>query len=195
MCDICYGYIYDTIIDPLPVTHILHKHIHIHRVKQCAEEIAMCFQKAIHTFKHYEMFFNLIEYHILLHYTDEDRPEILTCLKDATCWKHFSELYPEGAKEIKYAIDICMDHSITKNTLVKENTIQTFLSYILYIILSSIPKIHKEHTEKNNLQTHPSLGPVPLKQITEIREKLGLPVSNWERTVAEENEKKSFNYE
>jgi len=185
MCDKCYGYIYDTIVNPLPVTHLLHGHLHKPSLLKCAEELAYCFQRALNTFDNNEYFF--INYDEESHkiIVNEKNPSVVEFLEDELIWTNFLAFYPDGANEIIYASQVCVDNSITRKVYLSEQYIKHFLMDRLRILLSCIPGIHKQHTDKILYENIKSTGPASLTKISMIRSKLGLPPSKWEKEMAE----------
>jgi hypothetical protein len=186
MCDMCYGYMYDVIMSPLHTNHVLHKHIHQPLLLQHAEEITHCFQRALNTFDNDPLFF------IIMDESDECITAEMDYILKEQCedkwvWTKFSQLYPCGAVEVKYAIQICLDNYIFRKTSEPTKSVEAFLIDRLRLFLSMIPDIHMSHTVKCKLEPYHSLGPVSLDEIANIRSKLGLPVSNWERVAAIDN--------
>jgi hypothetical protein len=184
MCDMCYGYIYDTLINPLPSNHLLNEHIHRPSLLRCSNTLTECFKRALDVFDNDISFFIEIEMDEEAAILSEKDPRTREYMEDAWVWKKFNEQYPKSQMELKYALDICLDHSIARHTIAKEHVIQHFLMDRLRILLSSLPDIHTNHNTKMSYEKSKSLGPVPLKKIVEIRTKLGLPVSKWERETS-----------
>lgn len=185
MCDMCYGYIYDTLVNPLPVDHLLHGHLHKPSLLKCAEEIADCFQRALNIFDNHPLFFVNYDEESNSQIQSEKNPKVVEYLEDEWAWRNFLTFYPGGANEIIYASQICLDNSITRNVYLSEQYIHHFLIDRLRILLSCIPAIHKQHTDKIPYENIKSPGPAPLSKITKLRSNLGLPPSKWEKDMAE----------
>jgi len=175
----CFGFIYDTIINPLPLKHRLQGKIHFPSLLRCAEELSICFHRAIDNFDNNPLFFiNSVEeyeddYDLILYgeklVFDEDS-------KDNIAWKKFLKYYPKGADEIKYAIQIAVDNFICRNNPCAESIITDFFTKILRNLLCVIPSMHKNHVEKRNIEKSRSLGPVPFNKLADLRKKAGLPI-------------------
>lgn len=185
MCDKCYGYIYDTIINPLPVDHLLHGHLHKPSLLKCAEEVAYCFQRALDIFDNHPDFFLYTDFDTDFNIKNEKNPKVVEFLEDELVWNNFKKLYPEGAREIVYASQVCIDHSITRKVSISGQYIKHFLIDRLRILLSCIPAIHKQHTDKISYENIKSPGPASLTKISSLRSNLGLPPSKWEKEMAE----------
>jgi hypothetical protein len=183
MCDMCYGYIYDVIRLPIHDTDVLYKHLHYPSLLRHLEEITYCFQRALNIFDNNPLFFMIMDD------SDEDIiNESNHILKekeeDKLVWKKFLQYYPTGSAEINYAMNICLDNSVFRKTSEPARLIEQFLIDKLRLLLSILPDIHTAHIEKNTPEPSRSLGSAPLQKIVDIRSKLGLSVSNWEREKA-----------
>ena len=176
MCKMCYAYIYDTITNPLPVNHRLQGFIRLPSLKRCSEELATCFHRAIGKFDNNPLFFVMLD-------DADDRiefepdPTIRELMEDEWVWKRFYRYYPDGASELTYAIQVAIDNSIAKSTNRAEQIVINFFIDRLRILLSVIPLMHKNHTDKVSPERGGSLGSVPEEKIREIRTKAGLACS------------------
>ena len=194
MCDMCYGYIYDTLVNPLPVDHLLNGYLHKPSLLKCAGELADCFQRALNIFDNHPHFFINYSMENHMNIINEKNPKVVEFLEDEWAWSNFLVFYPEGAKEITYASQICLEHSITRKVSLKEQFIQHFLMDRLRILLSCIPAMHKQHTEKIPYDNVKSPGPASFVKIANLRASLGLPPSIWEKEQATKlMEKEYFN--
>jgi len=180
MCKMCYGYIYDTIVNPLPVGHRLLSYIRRPSLKRCAEELAACFLKALDNFDNNPLFF------VMLDDSDdciefEADPVIRELMEDEWVWKRFYRYYPYGASELTHAVQVAIDNSIAKSVSKAEQVVTNFFMDRWRILISVIPLMHKNHTDKLSAERGGSLGPVPDEKIREIRKKAGLTNSVVER--------------
>lgn len=181
MCDMCYGYIYDTLVSPLSADHLLIKHIHRPSLLRCSTKLANCFHKALEGFDNHPEFFVNMDPDDYMKFKSQNDPRMREFMEDNWTWDKFYKNYPMASENLTQCKEICMDSSITRHTFAHEHVIKNFLMDRLRIFLSQIPIIHKNHTEKSSYQNVQSPGPVPIKKIIEIRSKLGLPVSYLEK--------------
>ena len=180
MCDMCYSYIYDTLVNPLPLGHLLLRYIHRPSLLRCSSLLAKCFQKALDGFDNHPAFFMNMDEDDFIRFQSQKDPRIREFMEDTWVWNKFYKNYPAASENITHCKEICIDSSITRGTFANDYVIKNFLMDRLRIFLSQIPTIHKNHTEKSSYQTIQSLGPVPIDKLIEIRKKHGLPVSNLE---------------
>jgi hypothetical protein len=139
---------------------------------KCAEELTICFQRAIENFDNIPIFFMDFE-------TEEDHlygePPILNDTdKDEIIWRNFNFYYPKGVSELKYGIDVALENNIIRKSPFPQSIAYSFFKFRLRHLLTILPMMHKNHTEKTNPEKSRSLGSVPLSTITSIREKAGL---------------------
>ena len=171
MCNPCKNMIYDILIDPLQLTHLLHSYINTKSLRLCAVEVSDCFYRAVKDFPSGPEFFSE---------TYEQKIQILSSFDcDEIIWDRFHYRFPEFTDELKHAIDICIDSSVAKKTIIKEQLIKHFLMDKLRKILVLIPSVHREHTEKTRIDEYASLGPVDICKIISIRRSAGLPVDKY----------------
>jgi len=173
-CDMCYGYIYDTITVPLKIDNILQPYINNKSVKHCGDKLAACFQKAFDGFDNSPYF--------LYRFTPSNfNPVILDGFaEDAWVWSRFESDYPGPFKELVYAIQIALEHSVGRNTGIKEQLIKHFIMERFRILIKELPGIHKEHVQKIAYVSGGSRGPVPYEKLVVIRLKAGLPPPKYE---------------
>jgi len=105
-------------------------------------------------------------------------------LIDEFTWNKYNKYY-NGTEDLEHAIQVSLENSITRNVILREQLIRHFFMYKMGCLLMTLPDIHNEHLAKKQIRNVPSPGPVPLEKIINIRSKLGLPVSKWERETAE----------
>lgn len=170
-------------MSPLSVDHLLHGNIHMPSLKRCATQVAHCFHKALTAFDDDVELFTLIDQDNETIKAEKD-PLIQEFMEDKIIWDNFGVLYPNEFNDLNYAIEVCLDNSISRKTPFKEQIILQFLMDRLRTLASCILSVHTCHTLKIGCENSKSPGPVPLSQIYTIRSNLGLPVSNWERDTA-----------
>lgn len=178
MCEMCYGLIYDIIVSPLPLEHPLRSKISKIGISKCSSELAELFTKAISKFPHKSDFFAKPFY-------EEDPqdatgprvPNTIYCseVNDIFTWNRFYERYPEDSRFLDSAIDLSRDSGLIKRSFHTEVSIKEFLMYILRKILTLLPDIHYEHTNKRALPKSESRGEAPLWKINQLRDLQGLP--------------------
>jgi len=163
--------IYDILIDPLQVEHLLRNYINTNSLKLCASELADCFYRAVKDFPNGPEFF--IE-------TSEQKSNVLSSFDcDEIIWNRFHYRFPDFAHELQHAIDLCIDSSVAKKTIIKEELIKHFIMDKLRKILVLIPTVHREHTMKIRIGESASLGPADITKIIRIRRSAGLPVDTY----------------
>lgn len=163
--------------------HLLYGKIHMPSLKRCATEVAQCFHKALTVFDDDVELFTLVDQDNAVIQAEKD-PNIREFMEDKIIWDNFGLLYPNEFKDLNYAIEVCLDNSISRQTPFKEQVILQFLMDRLRTLASCILSVHTCHTLKLGYENSKSPGPVPLSKISKIRTDLGLPVSNWERDTA-----------
>ena len=178
MCEMCYGLVYDIIVNPLPLNHPLRTKISRIGMSKCSSELADMFTKTISTFPHKSDFF-------VKPFYEEDpqdatgprTPNTIYCdeVNDIFTWNRFYERYPEESKFLDSAIDLCRDSGLIKRSFHTEMSIKEFLMYILRKILTLLPDVHYEHTVKPPLPKSSSMAEVPLWKINQLRDLQGLP--------------------
>ena len=181
MCQQCKNLIYDIIISPLSLSHPLHSYIKFKSLRRCALEVSDCFYRAVKEFPIYSEIFR-VDINDTKEYTEFDCDEII--------WNRFHETY-QSSHELEYAIDLCIDYSVGKNTtgcqvpnvlsdiITKEQLIKQFLMDRLRKILVLVPSSHRDHTLKLGTDDNVSIGPVCKWKIIAIRKLAGLPITNY----------------
>jgi hypothetical protein len=178
----CYGFIYDILTSHLSANNLLHEYIHMPSLVRCAEDLTKCFHKAVSAFDHSIEFFkhpSEVNEDILY----ENNPIVRGLLQDQLIWDKFNALYPKSSEELEFAIQIAIDNRILRKTTLLEENVKRFCMNKLRILLSCVPSLHRDHTNKVPFEQSKSLGPVPYIKIANLRDALGLPISNWERQI------------
>lgn len=185
MCEQCYSFIYDFILSPVPVNHLVSGHIDSNSLKRCLHEVSDCISRAL---REYVKDTILIDCYRLFRETYEANVEVMDLIEiavpkeykeqryDAWMWNKFKETNQEEFSELNHAIQICMDGMVVKRIKSKEQLLQQFFMHKLRHLLVILPDIHKEHTEKRCFENVKSLGPVPQNKIDYIRRIAGLPI-------------------
>jgi hypothetical protein len=180
----CHGFIYDVLTCHLNVDNLLYEYIHIPSLVRSAEEITVCFNRAISFFDNDPEFFICTNkgYEYVTFETDIN---IRNTIQDEILWNKFTALYPGGSEEIHFAIQIGVDNNVARNTILCEEIIKRLFMNKLRILLVNIPDIHRGHTNVSKLTEPKSPGPASYTKISNLRYSLGLPVSKWEREEQE----------
>jgi hypothetical protein len=186
MCEKCYSYIYDYILSPLSMTHILNEYIDRKAFKRCSHEVADCISRALRDYVNNR---TLIDCYKLFRETYDANAQVMEIIEpldipketkeqryDEWIWNKFKETNQEDFKELNHAIQICMDSMVVKKIKCKEQLLEHFFMHKLRYLLNVLPDIHKEHTEKIKFDNVKSLGRVPQDRIDHIRRMAGLPV-------------------
>lgn len=186
MCEQCYSYIYDFIMSPLSINHLLRGYINEKAFNRCSHDVAECISRAL---TKYTKDTTLIHCFQLFRETYEKTQEVLDVLEptdipkeckeqryDEWIWNKFKETSNDGFNELNYAIQICMDNMVIKKIKCKEQLLEHFFMHKLRHLLLVLPDIHKEHTEKKGFDNGRSLGSVPQHRIDHIRRMAGLQV-------------------
>ena len=183
MCQMCKNMIYDILINPLPLNHILHGSINFDALKRCAVSVAYSIYRGIKDFPICPNFFieEPLESSHILHIRAPLEPSPLTDFeKDEMIWNKFFSKYPENIEDFQDAIDKCIDAGVAKKTtILKQQLVKYFLMDILRKVLTIIPTVHNDHTNKNINVESKSLGPVCNWDIITIRRTAGLPVDKY----------------
>jgi hypothetical protein len=185
MCGKCYSYIYDFILTPLPINHILNGYIDNKAFKRCSHEVTECISRALRDYVNNR---TLIDCYKLFRETYDANAQVMDLIErevpkeckeqkyDEWIWNKFKETNQEDFKELDHAIQICMDSMVVKKIKFKEQLLEHFFMHKLRFLLHVLPDIHKEHTEKKEFVNVKSLGSVPQHRIDYIRRMAGLPV-------------------
>lgn len=186
MCEKCYSYIYDFILAPLSMNHLLRGYINEKALKRCSHEVTDCISRVLSKYirdaqsvysmkmfkEIYETNMKIIDMIQKIEMPDNYKEQRY----DEFMWNKFKELSADDFREVNNAIQICMDHMVVKKIQCKEQLLEYFFMHKLRILLSVLPDIHTEHTEKKRVENGKSLGSVPQNKIDYIRRIAGLPV-------------------
>jgi len=186
MCEKCYSYIYDLIMTPLSMNHLLRGYINETALKRCSHQVTDCVSRAL---SNYIRDAHLIHCMKIFKETYETNIKVLDMIQrvevpddckehkyDEFMWNKFKGTNEENFNELNHAIQICMDNMVVKQIQCKEQLLEHFFMHKLRILLIVLPDIHKEHTEKKKFDNGKSLGSVPQHRIDYIRRMAGLSV-------------------
>ena len=155
MCHMCYSYIHDTILSPLPINHPLKTHIHLPSLNSCIHKLVPQVTRII----------SMIPSSLTsLAQTILITEEFIDCIV---------EVCPDILSEFHFTTIICLDANLTRKTKHPIDTIQQFVDLKLHVILKQILEIHHEHTYKPPPCKVRSLGSVPEWKLSELRSKSG----------------------
>lgn len=180
----CKNMIYDILINPLPLNHLLHGKINFEALKRCGISVTNSIYRAIKDFPISPSFFieevEQVEpsFSLRIRIPTEKTPDT-DFEKDEKVWNKFFKLYPHTFEEFQNIIDQCVDTGVAKKTIHKEQLIKQFLMDILRKVLSMIPSVHSEHTNIIRYVNPPSIGSVCNWKIVAVRRLAGLPVDKY----------------
>ena len=171
---------YDVLINPLPLDHLLRGYIDFDALKCCGVNVVYSMYRGIKDFPICPNFFiEDISPSLTMRIRTPLEPSPLTDFdKDEKVWNKFFKMYPEKIEEFQDAIDQCIDAGVAK-TIIKEQLVKYFLMDILRKVLSIIPTIHRDHTCKNVHIETTSLGSICNWKLVTIRRLAGLPVDKY----------------
>ena len=191
MCDKCYGYIYDVLMDPLSSTQLNNKTLRLY-----SRDIVKCFYKALNTYISDELIMDNFKVSMIL-YEHKNLENVLShefkeYQYDKWVWERFNLLFPKEMDELLHAIQICVDNNLVSTSticdldkenmdlnrkqIIKERYVLHYFMYKLRILLTLIPDIHKCHIHKQEYPVYKSPASVPHSKIVELRIRAGLPV-------------------
>jgi len=160
MCDMCYGFIYDTIVNPYHKTDPLSEAFSLN--KDEAHRISEKFLEVISEFMDLDFF-------------EECDLPLDKC--DEWTWETFKMENRDGHAKI-----IQMVKYLKEKKCVSEFLATRFFMNKLRILMMLLPQIHMEHT----LKFYPkkcSVGPVPYDKLVEIRKKAGLSIPEYKENI------------
>ena len=177
----CKNLIYDILVNPLPLDHLLQGYINFDALNHCGLSVVYSMYRGIKDFPICPSFFiEDVASSLTLRIRAPLEPSPLTDFdKDEKIWNKFFSTYPEKIEEFQDAIDQCVDAGVAKKTIIKEQLVKYFLMDILRKILIIIPTIHRDHTCKNVHIETASLGSVCNWKLVTIRRLAGLPVDKY----------------
>jgi hypothetical protein len=155
----CFSYIHDCILYPLPLTNPIRQNINLKSLQRCIHPVTRCIQRAVS-----DISVNL--------------SSISSFMTTQNLIIYIESAHPEMIKELIHATDICIDTSVACKTKDPNTIIRVFLGTKLHEILKQIYHIHRQHTTKPNYVNPSSLGPLPFWKLCEIRSKIHAPVKN-----------------
>lgn len=173
MCDKCYGYIYDILLTPLAINHLLNYYINKKALRECSHKVTGCFMKSLYKYINDA---SMIKCFKLFRETYEVNRNTSEHEYDTYIWKKFKETLSDEFNELLYAIQLCIDAMVIRKVKYKEQLLEHFFMHKLRHLLLVLPDIHKEHTEKKKYENLKSLGPIPQHRMDLIRMKAGLPM-------------------
>ena len=149
----CFSYIHDCILSPLPLTNPIRSNINLSTLRKCIDPVTRCIQKAVS-----DISVNLSSISSFM-----STEHLITYIESA---------HPEMVKELIYATDICIDTSVACKTKHPDTILRIFLGTKFHEIIKQIYQIHRQHTTKAQYVNPVSLGPVPLWKLCQIRAKM-----------------------
>jgi len=161
MCNMCYGYIYDTIINPYHIAHPLRNVVSL--THEEADRISQTFLEVISDFRDLYFF--------------EDIGELNPDQSEEWTWVKFEMENPDGHSRIQEEIEKIFE-SMKKKKYITEHLVMRFFMNKLKILMLNLPQIHLDHTLKLFIKDY-SPGPIPYSQLVEIKKKAGLAIPEY----------------
>jgi hypothetical protein len=155
----CYGFIYDTIVNPYHLTHSLRNAVSL--TNEEADRISQTFLEVISEFQ--DIFF----------FEEIDR-DLTPDQCDEWTWIRFEEENPDGHNKIEREVERTLESMKLKKKQVTDNLVTRFFMNKLKVLMVNLPQIHLDHSLKI-FKKECSPGPLPYKTLVEIRKKAGLP--------------------
>ena len=167
MCNMCYGYIYDTIVNPYHITHPLHNvvslaHEEIHRITETFLEVISEFRDL---------------------YFFEEIGELNPEQSDEWTWVKFEMENPDGHSRIQGEVKNTFE-SMKKKKYITEHLVMRFFMNKFKILMYNLPQIHLDHSLKLFVKEY-SPGPIPHEKLVEIRKKAGLSIPEYKENLEE----------
>jgi len=174
MCNLCSCYIYDIVVNPLPLKHYLRKHIQMDKIVKNAPHIVECLQRVIHIFWQkdkediFKRQYNSFKERVYSY------GEFCDSVLDNYILSTFNSSFKEIITEIESCILIFLTPYVDHK---KDNTlhIKQFFTNKLKILILFLKDIHTEHTEKKKNVIPPSVRSLTEYELMKIRQKAGLP--------------------
>ena len=162
MCNMCYGFIYDTIVNPYHKTDPLSKavyltHEEVHRVTETFLEVISKFR---------DLYF----------FEDANNIPLNKC--DEWTWIKFEIENPDDHAKIEREVENTLESMKQKKKHVTEELVTRFFMNKFRILMMLLPQLHLDHTFKI-CPREKSLGPVPYSELVEIKKKAGLPIPEY----------------
>lgn len=159
----CYGFIYDTIINPYHMTHSLRNAVSL--THEEADRITQTFLDVISDFRD-------------LYFFEEIDMDFSPDQCDEWTWTRFEEENPDGHSKIQREVELTIESMKLKKKCVTENLVMRFFMNKLKILMVNLPQIHLDHSLKLFIKEC-SPGPIPHEKLVEIRKKAGLPIPEY----------------
>ena len=162
MCNMCYGFIYDTILYPYHVGHSLRNAVSLsdeetHRITQTFLDVISDFRD--------------------LYFFEDFDTELTPDQCDIWTWTQFKMENPEGNIKLETEVKKIIE-SMKEKKCSTENLVTRFFMNKFKILMVNLPQIHLDHTFKICPKEN-SPGPVPYEKLVEIRKKAGLPIPEY----------------
>ena len=162
MCNMCYGFIYDTIINPYHIEHSLRNAVSL--THEEIDKISQTFLEVISDFRDLYFF--------------EDIGDLSPEQCDEWTWDKFKEENPDGHSKIQEEVEQTIKSMKLKKKHMTEELVTRFFMNKLKILMVNLPQIHLDHSLKFFIKEN-SLGPLPHNTLIEIRLKAGLPIPEY----------------
>ena len=159
MCNMCYGFIYDTIVNPYHGADPLSKAVSL--TQEEIHRITETFLEVISNFRDLDFF--------------EDFGDLPVTKCDEWAWMRFEQENRDGHYKIEREVQKTIESMKLKKKPVTEDLVTRFFMNKFRIIIMLLPQIHTDHTFKICPKDY-SPGPVPYEKLVEIRKKAGLSI-------------------
>lgn len=170
MCNMCFGFIYDTIVNPYHITHSLQNVVSL--THEEAHRISQTFLEVISEFMDLDFF-------------EEIDRDLSPDQCDEWAWIRFEQENPVGHANIEREVERTLESMKLKKKQVTDILVTRFFMNKLKILLASVPQIHLDHTFKVFKKEY-SPGPIPYEKLVEIRKKAGLPIPEYKEQHLDE---------
>ena len=164
----CYGFIYDTIINPYHITNPLCNAVSLSHEE--TDRITQTFLEVISDFMDLDFF--------------KDVDDLPLNKSDEWAWVKFEMENPDGYAKLKKEVKKTFE-SMKKKKYVTEHLITRFFMNKFRILIANLPQIHLEHSLKIFKKVG-SLSPLPYNKLVEIRLKAGLPIPEYKDQYLDE---------
>jgi hypothetical protein len=155
----CYGFIYDTIVNPYHIAHSLRNAVSL--THEEIDKISQTFLEVISDFRDLYFF--------------EDIGELSPDQCDEWTWVKFKEENPDGYSKIQEEVEKTIKSMKLKKKHMTEELVTRFFMNKLKILMVNLPQIHLDHSLKFFIKEL-SPGPIPYEKLVEIRKKAGLSI-------------------
>lgn len=158
----CYGFIYDTIINPYHVGHSLRNAVSLSDEE--AHRITQTFLDVISEFRD-------------LYFFEDIDADLTPDQCDIWTWTRFKMESPDGYSKLETEVEKIVE-SMKEKKCSTENLVTRFFMNKFKILMVNLPQIHMDHTFKIFKKDY-SPGPIPYNKLVEIRKKAGLPIPEY----------------